>query len=84
MPINEYLTTGEFERWTRGHDTNMKRILDHIEHQEDEQAKAMTEIALLKANQQACSTSSAKVSVGISAVVTAVTQGLIAAFTSRG
>jgi hypothetical protein len=77
----EFLTTREFERWTRTLDGKVDRILDHqanaVEQQTTFNLDATDRLATLEAKQGASGSQAAKVSSGIAVVVTGILNGIV-------
>jgi hypothetical protein len=74
----EYLTTGEFTRWTDSQDDKIDRILNHIEKQVDINSRVNGKLEVL----QASHTKARGFNAGLSTVVSALVSGLVTAFTA--
>lgn len=79
MPA-EYLTSGEFERWSESDRDFKERVLDHIEQQAKVNSKFTTDIALLGVEAVKAKSSNSKISAAISALTAGAVAGLMSAF----
>lgn len=77
----EFLTTREFEGWSRGHDQKMDRILNYIETQTEINLDNSAAIATLRAQQEEFKGQVAKRTAWMSAVVSAIIGGLVGLLT---
>ena len=73
----EYLTTGEFGRWTTEHRLQMDRLLTLAEKAAARDGELDKRVASLEANQERAGKLAARLSALVAAIVTAVTTGLI-------
>jgi hypothetical protein len=75
----DYLTTREFDRWRGDHDKKIDRILAAVETNSDGLAEHETRIALIEDR----SGRTAKISGGVSAIVSGIVAGLVTAFSGK-
>lgn len=73
----EYLTTGEFTRWTEHFDKKIDRVLDHIEAQTATNLTTATELAALKVKQDEDAAGVGRRTTIISSAVSAFVGGLV-------
>lgn len=81
--MSEFLTTREFENWSRNQDSKLDRILNHVESQTEINLDNAAAIATLRAKQEEYTGQLSKRTTWISSVVSAIVGGVAGALFGR-